>query len=60
MKQKHIKKAKHDSVKTEQNIIEYKKSDDFEIFTYEEVKPADFIEDYINLLSARKVRINVI
>jgi hypothetical protein len=50
------KKAKHDCVFMEQNHIEYVKSDDFEIFTYEEVDPGNFVEEYMQAtLSARNV-----
>jgi hypothetical protein len=59
-KKKKKRKAKHDCVFMEQNHIEYVKSDDFEIFTYEEVNPNNFVEEYMqNTLSGRNVIISI-
>ncbi len=59
-KKKKKRKAKHDSVFIEQNHIEYVKSDDFEIFTYEEVNPNNFLDEYMHItLSARNVIIRI-
>ena len=46
------------SISAQQNVIEYVKSDDFEIFTYEEMNPSALIDDYINTPSNRTVSIN--
>ena len=55
-KRKKKRKAKHDSVLIDQNHIEYVKSDDFEIFTYEEVNPNNFLDEYMHItLSGRNV-----
>ncbi len=49
------KKLKHEGVSIDQNHIEYVRSGDFEIFRYEEVNSGNFIEEYMNSLSARTV-----
>jgi hypothetical protein len=52
------KKSKHEIVE-QQNHIEYVKSDDFEIFTYEEVNPSAIMDDYMDSLSHRTVKNNL-
>lgn len=46
---------KYNSIMVEQTHVEYVKSDDFEIFTYEELKEDNLIDDYLVSLSARTV-----
>lgn len=60
-KDKKVKKAKHDGIFMEENHIEYVKSEDFEIFCYEELDSKNYIEEYLNIFSSgRTVNLNLI
>jgi len=53
-KDKNAKKTKNDIILIEPNHFEYVRSDDFEIFCYEELDSKNYIDDYLNIFSSTR------